>query len=133
MFLTTYVFKAIIMMWLVEFYSAFDKEFDELSEAVQDECFAHLKLLEKFGPNLKRPHVDTLNGSKHANMKELRFNAESGVWRVAFAFDSKRKAILLVGGDKSGTSKKRFYKDLIKKADARFDEHQSHLNQGAVL
>ena len=115
------------MKWIVEFYSDFDKEFDELNESVQDECLAHLKLLEQFGPNLKRPHVDTLNGSKHANMKELRFNADNGVWRIAFAFDPKRKAILLIGGDKSGVSEKRFYKELIKKADARFDEHQSNL------
>ncbi|HAT9492389.1 TPA: addiction module toxin RelE [Legionella pneumophila subsp. pneumophila] len=115
------------MKWLIEFYDAFESEFDGFSEDVQDECFAHLQLLEKFGPNLKRPHVDTLNGSKHANMKELRFNANDGVWRIAFAFDPKRKAILLVGGDKSGTSEKRFYKELIKKADSRFDDHLSNL------
>ncbi len=128
MFLTTYVLEAIIIMnWLIEFCSEFDQEFDALNENVQDECLAHLKLLQKFGPNLKRPHVDTLNGSKHANMKELRFNANDGVWRIAFAFDPKRKAILLVGGDKSGTSEKRFYKELIKKADSRFDDHLSEL------
>ena len=74
-----------------------------------------------------RPRVDTLNGSKHANMKELRFNADDGIWRVAFAFDPKRKAILLVCGDKSGGSEKRFYKRLIKKADDRFDDHLSWL------
>ena len=56
-------------------------------------------------------------------MKELRFDAADGVWRVAFAFDPKRQAILLVGRDKSGGSEKRFYRQLIKKADARFDEH----------
>jgi hypothetical protein len=88
---------------------------------------AHARLLEEFGPQLGRPRVDTLNGSKHANMKELRFNADDGVWRVAFAFDPKRKAILLVCGDKSGGSEKRFYKRLIKKADNRFDEHLSRL------
>ena len=126
MLLTTYVFKAIIIMeWLIEFYPEFDQEFDELNENVQDECLAHLKLLERFGPNLKRPHVDTLNGSKHANMKELRFNANDGVWRIAFAFDPERKAILLVGGDKSGASEKRFYKELIKKANSRFNDHLS--------
>ena len=70
-----------------------------------------------------RPRVDTLKGSRHANMKELRFDAADGVWRVAFAFDRKRQAILLAGGDKSGGSEKRFYRQLIKKADARFDEH----------
>lgn len=115
------------MKWIIEFYDAFDREFDELEEGVQDECLAHLELLRKFGPNLKRPHVDTLNGSKYANMKELRFKVNDGVWRIAFAFDIERKAILLVGGDKSGTSQKRFYKELIKKADARFDDHLSKL------
>lgn len=63
-----------------------------------------------------RPRVDTLNGSKRANMKELRFDAADGVWRIAFAFDPKRKAILLVAGDKSGVSEKKFYKALIAKA-----------------
>jgi hypothetical protein len=80
-------------------------------------------LLETFGPELGRPHADTLDDSKHANMKELRFKADNGVWRVAFAFDPERKAVLLVAGDKSGTSEKRFYERLIKKADSRFDSH----------
>ena len=56
-------------------------------------------------------------------MKELRFRADGGVWRVAFAFDPKRSAILLVGGDKSGVNSGRFYKALIKRADDRFDQH----------
>jgi len=109
----------------VQFYDVFDAEFEDLQEGVQDELLAHARLLEEFGPQLGRPRVDTLNGSKHANMKELRFNANDGVWRVAFAFDPKRKAILLVCGDKSGGSEKRFYKRLIKKADERFDDHLS--------
>ena len=67
--------------------------------------------------------MDTLKDSRHANMKELRFDAADGVWRVAFAFDPKRKAILLVAGDKSGISEKKFYKRLIAKADDRFDAH----------
>ncbi len=117
------------MNWEIIFQEDFDSEFDELSEAVQNECFAHLKVLEKFGPKLGRPHVDTLNGSKHSNMKELRFNADNGVWRLAFAFDPLRRAILLICGDKSGGSEKRFYKDLIKKADQRFDNHLSNLKK----
>jgi hypothetical protein len=56
-------------------------------------------------------------------MKELRFDAGGGVWRVAYAFDPDRKAILLVAGDKSGGSEKKFYQRLIRRADARFDEH----------
>lgn len=111
------------MSWLVEFHEDFEPEFDVLSEEVQDELLAHASLWETFGPKLGRPHVDTLNGSQHANMKELRFKAAGGVWRVAFAFDPKRHAILLVAADKSGGSENRFYKQLIKKADARFNKH----------
>ena len=58
-------------------------------------------------------------------MKELRFIADGGAWRVAFAFDEKRRAILLVGGDKSGISKDRFYRNLISVADRRFEQHQT--------
>ena len=92
-----------------------------MPEAVQDELLACVTLLEQFGPLLGRPRVDTLNGSRHTNMKELRFDAEDGVWRFVFAFDPNRRAILLCGGDKSGGSEKRFYVQLIAKADARFD------------
>jgi len=59
----------------------------------------------------------------------LRFDAADGVWRIAFAFDPKRQAILLVGGDKSGGSERRFYRHLIKKADARFDEHVTRIEK----
>jgi hypothetical protein len=86
-------------------------------------------MLEQFGPHLGRPHVDTLQGSRHGNMKELRFTAADGVWRVAFAFDPDRCAILLVAGDKSGGSKKRFYKQLIEKADRRFESHLARLRK----
>jgi hypothetical protein len=75
----------------------------------------------------KTPEVDTLNESKYANMKELRFKADGGVWRVAFAFDPERNAVLLVAGDKSGTSEKKFYKRLIEKADKRYKEHLDNL------
>jgi len=94
-----------------------------LHEQVQTEILALSRLLQRFGPRLGRPRVDTLKGSRHANMKELRFNAAGGEWRVVFAFDPKRKAILLIGGDKSGGSEKRFYRELIRKADDRFDAH----------
>jgi hypothetical protein len=65
-------------------------------------------------------------------MKELRFDADGGVWRVAFAFDLKRKAILLAAGDKSGVDQGRFYRDLIRIADGRFDQHLKvlHLRKG---
>ncbi len=85
------------------------------------------ELLAALGPQLKRPRSDTLNGSVHANMKELRFDADGGVWRVAYAFDPERHAILLVAGDKSGGSETKFYKRLIQRADARFNQHLAHL------
>jgi hypothetical protein len=91
---------------------------------------ARTGLLEEFGPDLKRPYADTLNSSKHNNMKELRFEADNGVWRVAYAFDPERKAILLVAGDKSGVNEGRFYKTLIAKAEERFDEHLEQLEKG---
>ena len=115
--------------WIVEIGDEFKPEFDALAERVQDELLAKTRLLQQFGPRLGRPNVDALKDSKHANMKELRFNAADGVWRAAFAFDPARKAILLVAGDKSGGSEKRFYKQLIQKADARFDAHLSRLKE----
>ena len=117
------------MEWQVSLHEEFDSEFDALPNEVQDEMLAHAKLLEQFGPRLGRPRVDTLKGSRHANMKELRFLAADGVWRFAFAFDSKRRAILLVCGDKSGGSEKRFYKQLIAKADERFESHLARLKK----
>ncbi len=79
------------MTWRVEFCDEFEPEFEAMAETVQDELLAQLQVLERFGPELGRPQVDTLNGSKHANMKELRFKADDGVWRVAFAFDPERR------------------------------------------
>jgi len=103
--------------------------FNDLHEDVQTEILALSRLLQQFGPQLGRPRVDTLNGSRHANMKELRFSAADGEWRVAFAFDPKRKAIMLVAGDKSGVSEKNFYRQLIIRADQRFDAHLWRLKQ----
>jgi hypothetical protein len=107
----------------------FELEFDALHEDVRTEILALTRLLQQFGPQLGRPRVDTLNGSRHANMKELRFSAANSEWRAAFAFDTKRKAILLVAGDKSGVSEKAFYRQLITKADNRFDAHLNRLKQ----
>jgi hypothetical protein len=105
-------------------------EFDALDQRVRRELLAFARALQEFGPQLGRPRVDTLKGSRHANMKELRFSAADGEWRVAFAFDPKRSAILLVAGDKSGGSEKRFYRKLIRKADAHFDAHLARIGRG---
>ena len=109
--------------WTVEYEDAFEVEARAFPEDVQDKLASLALILEEFGPNLGRPQVDTLDGSKHARMKELRFSAGKGVWRVAFAFDTRRKAILLAGGNKRGAAERAFYRRLIKVADERFDRH----------
>lgn len=119
------------MPWTVIFHEEFEPEFEELPAQVQDELYAEAGFVEKFGPETGRPHVDTLKDSNYANMKELRFEAADGEWRVAFAFDPKRQAILLVAGDKSGSSEKKFYKRLIAKADARYERHLVKLKSEA--
>ena len=117
------------MNWIVEIADEFEPEFDALDTEVQTEVLALSRLLQRFGPQLGRPRVDTLNGSRYANMKELRFSVANGVWRLAFAFDPARKAVLLVAGDKSGSSTRRFYRTLIRKADDRFDRHLRRLKR----
>ena len=117
------------MGWVVEIGDEFEAEFLALDPAVRDEIHALSRLLRQFGPQLGRLRVDTLKGSRHRNMKELRFAAADGEWRVAVAFDPKRSAILLVAGDKAGGSQKRFYRQLIAKADDRFDAHLERLKK----
>jgi len=109
--------------WAVEFNDKFAREIRAFPEIIQDALFAQLIKLRQFGPQLGRPDVDTMKGSRHPNMKELRFRVANEVWRVAFAFDPRRRAILLAGGSKSGISKERFYKNLIREADGRFEGH----------
>ncbi len=111
------------MAWTVLYHDAFLPEMAALAEDVQDGLLMMAEVLTELGPSLGRPHADTLTGSRYANMKELRFRADGGVWRVAFAFDPERQAIILVAGDKSGVAQRRFYKGLIARADARFAEH----------
>ena len=117
------------MTWIVLLHDAFGNEFALMPESLQDELLAHANLLAQFGPNLGRPTIDTLKASRHANMKELRFTWSNEIWRVAFAFDPQRQAILLVGGDKGGADQRRFNKRLIAVADDRYDEHLATLAQ----
>lgn len=119
------------MGWVIEFHEEFDPEFEDLAAEVQDELLAQARVIEQFGPQAGRPRVDTLNGSDFANMKELRFDAADGVWRVAFALDPKQHAVLLVAGDKSGVGEKKFYRHLIDKADARYKRHVQKLKEAA--
>lgn len=107
------------MSWIVREHPEFSKELDGLDEGVADKLFEVVTILIQEGPQLGRPYVDTLEGSMHNNMKEIRFSHD-GVWRFAFAFDTEGQAIILVGGDKQGVDQKRFYRNLIRIADRRF-------------
>jgi hypothetical protein len=124
--------KADLSSWTVSLHDDFEVEFAELSPDIQDQLLAAAKAIEIAGPKAGRPHVDTLKGSKHANMKELRFTTEGGseVWRAAFAFDPDRNAVILVAGAKQGKSQRQFYKTLIGTADRRFDQHLRSITAG---
>lgn len=115
--------------WTVIFHDEFDPEFDALSNDVQDELLATAAAVKQLGPAADRPHVGTLDNPKHPNMKELRFKANHGaeIWRAVFAFDPNRDAIILVAADKQGIDEKKFYKNLLTKANRRFDQHLKSL------
>lgn len=94
--------------WQVEFADEFHAEFFDLPSSVRQGIATTATLLHRPGPNLGRPLVDTLHGSHHRNMKEMRLTTSEGPWRVAFAFDPTRRAIVLVAGNKSGIPSRRF-------------------------
>ena len=117
-------------VWEVEYTDTFGSWWDELSEDEQDRVTSAVELLEQSGPALGRPLVDTLKGSRHPNMKELR--PHGGHMRVLFAFDPRRMAILLMGGDKSHRWSS-WYAEAIPAADALYDEHlQALRDEGAI-
>src|ERR1035437_4596362 len=110
-------------MFTVASTDEFDQWFSDRERDVADEVVSVLRLLRERGPQLGRPHADTLNGSKFHNMKELRVKTASAQVRIAFAFDPRREAILLVAGNKCGVSEKRFYRQLIARAEALYERH----------
>lgn len=105
-------------MWDVEFTDLFESWWETLSADEQQAIDAAVRVLEQRGPGLGRPLVDRVERSRHANMKELRI----GTIRVLFAFDPRRTAILLIGGDKRDRWQQ-FYVQAIRLADRLFDEH----------
>jgi hypothetical protein len=109
------------MTWPVEMDPDFAVWLMGITQSERTEILGYVELLKKQGPNLRRPYVGKIDGSKHANMKELVIQIAGKPWRVLFAFDSKRSAFLLIGGNKGGDS--RWYQTNIPIADARFDKH----------
>ena len=110
------------MVWKIDFHQDFALEFKEYEDTTRLEIMAIVEVLREEGPTLGRPHVDTLQGTRHGNMKELRCRGACKTWRVAFAFTPKRAALLLAAGDKSRMKSKRFYRRLIATAEKRLDE-----------
>ncbi len=110
-------------MFNIETRLTFSDWMGELPRNEQIEIRAAIRVLEKDGPNLGRPNVDTVNGSKHRNMKELRVQIAGRPCRIFFAFDPARIGILLCGGYKDGSGNKRFYEKQIKIADKEYNDH----------
>jgi hypothetical protein len=115
------------MNWTIIYHSGFSDWLTSLSEDVQDSVLFSVSLLEGEGPQLSRPHVDTLKGSRYPNMKELRVQHRGSPIRILFAFDPKRQAILLLGGDKTGDN--RWYDKNLPIAEKRYQEHLDYLKR----
>ena len=113
--------------WEVVFHPEFDERFSKQSQGLHDETLARLKLLRRVGPQLGRPQVDTVETSAFRNMKELRIQYKGKPWRMLFAFDPIRRAVMLVGGTKAG--KERWYKIHVPIADKRFAQYLSTLKK----
>lgn len=115
------------MAWEVEYTEEFGQWWTTLTEDEQIEINAKVLLLQERGPVLPRPHSDVIVTSRHANMKELRGIVGEAQLRVLYAFDTRRAAILLIGGDKRGN--KKWYEQFVPIADRLFDRHLDELQQ----
>ena len=109
------------MTWAVETEVEFDEWWDALTEDERVSIDAHVRVLEAKGPTLGRDLVDTVKGSEYPNMKELRVQHKGRPYRILFAFDTRRVAILLIGGDKTGNN--RWYVENIPRADKIYKRH----------
>ncbi|HVX86612.1 MAG TPA: type II toxin-antitoxin system RelE/ParE family toxin [Phycisphaerae bacterium] len=118
-------------MWEVEYTEEFEAWWETLSSREQEAISRGVGQLESHGPELGRPLVDTVRQSRHAHMKELRTQAGGHPLRTFFAFDPRRMAILLIGGDKTGD--KHFYQRMIPEADRLYDDHLKQLDNEGLL
>lgn len=118
-------------MWDVEYTDEFEQWWQTLAKDQQEDLAMSVQLLRNLGPSLPRPHADTVKGSRHSNMKELRTQSQGHPLRTFFAFDPRRSAILLIGGDK--TSDDRFYDKMIPLADRLYDEYLKELKDEGIL
>lgn len=117
------------MTWVVEYTDEFGLWWDALTEAEQESVDVSVRLLESMGPGLPFPHSSGVKASRHGHMRELRIQHAGRPYRILYAFDPKRAAILLIGGDKTGN--KRWYEVYVPRADRLYDEHLKELEQEA--
>ena len=115
------------MQWGVEYTDQFEEWWNGLDSAEQEDVAAKVGLLEECGPALGRPHVDTIRGSRYPNMKELIVQHAGRPYRILFAFDPRRSAILLLGGDKTGHD--RWYEEYVPRADRLYEQHLDTLRR----
>jgi hypothetical protein len=118
-------------VWDIEFTDEFESWWMTLTASEQESVAASVGLLRVLGPALPRPHADAVRGSRHANMKELRTQHRGRPLRTLFAFDPRRCAILLVGGDKTGDD--RFYRRMVPLADRAYDDHLEQLRKDGLI
>ncbi len=125
MALTEYVPGHILqgVPWEVEYTDQFGDWWDTLDADTQEDIDVVVRVLQAIGPALTRPYADTVNGSRFSNMRELRVQSGGHPVRVLYAFDPRRTAILLIGGDKTGLSDTEFYGTYIPLADRLYEEH----------
>ena len=119
------------MEYAVEYTNEFADWWEELSTAQQDDVNASVELLMSRGVNLKFPHSSGINGSRHSHMRELRVQSAGNPIRIFYAFDPRRCAILLIGGDKAGNN--RFYDEYIPIADRLYDIYLEELTQEGLI
>ena len=118
-------------MWRVEYTDQFAQWWKTLTRSQQASLETSVELLEQLGPLLSRPHADTVKGSRHSNMKELRTQCKGRPLRTFFALDPRRTAILLIGGDKTGDD--RFYERMVPAADRLYDAYLDELRKEGML
>lgn len=114
------------MRWETERTDEFEEWWETLIAPERRQVLSSIEVVEQLGPGTGRPFVDSVKGSRHSNMKELRTNETV---RIFFAFDPRRKAVLLIGGDKAGKTK-RFYRQMVSKADRIYDAHLRRITKG---
>jgi hypothetical protein len=118
--------------WNVEYTDEFERKFwTGLGEPEQEDVAATISLLEERGPNLPFPYSSGIEGSRHGHMRELRVQSGGRPIRIFYAFDPRRSAILLIGGDKTGRD--RFYEEMVPVADRLYDVHLEELKSEGLI